>query len=149
VGFTIELSAPSRDRPERDNLELAAELRRAFPSVTDFPVDHDLIARDYLKVPRSEVLNHWAQLELHTDQALGASLITIWLSAVFIELPSTPGESSEARLARVEPVLGFFRERGFTVLPTAELVAGYEEQRKRVESCAHDRRADAGRPGAM
>ena len=136
MGFTIELEAPTRERPEHDNLELSAELRRAFPSVTDFPLDHDLIAREYAKVPRAEVLNHWAQLELHADQTLGNAIITIWLSAACIELPSTPEESCEVRLGRVEPVLGFFRERGFSVLPTAELVAGYEEQRKRVQTVA-------------
>lgn len=136
MGFTIELRAPDRQHPERDNFELGVELRWTFPSLTDFPLDHDLIASEYAKVPRDEVLNHWAQLELHADDTLGNAIITIWLSAAFIELPSTPAESCEMRLRRVEPVLGVFRERGFSVLPTAELVAGYEEQRKRVETVA-------------
>jgi hypothetical protein len=146
VGFTIELGAPSREDPERKNRELAVELMRAFPTISDFPLDHDLIARDYAKVPRDEVLNHWAQLELHADETLGNATITIWLSAAFVELPSTPAESCEARLRRVEPVLRFFRERGFSVPPVAELVTDYEQQWKRVETVAHriDGRAPIG-----
>ena len=137
MGYTIELSAPSREYPERENRNLAAELMRAFPAISDFPLDHDLIAREYANVPRNEVLNHWAQLELHADETLGNATITIWLAAAFVELPSTPAESCEARLRRVEPILGFFRERGFGVPPVAALVGDYEQQRKRVETVAH------------
>lgn len=108
MGFTIELRAPNRQSPERDNLELAANLRQTFPSLADFPLDHDLIAREYTTVPRDDVLNHWAQLELHADETLGNAIVTIWLSAAYIELPSIPAESCEARLVRIEPVLGFF-----------------------------------------
>ena len=134
--FTIELQAPTREHPEADNVTLAAEMRRAFSSITDVPLDHELIAREYARVPRDEVLNHWAQIELHGDGALGNPIIALWLSAAFIELSSTPAESCEERLRRVEPVLVFFRERGFTVPTIAELVAAYEEQRQQAATVA-------------
>jgi hypothetical protein len=137
VGFTIDLGAPSREYPDRENRELAVDLMRAFPTISDFPLDHDLIAREYANVPRDEVLNHWAQLELHADERLGNAIITIWLSAAFVELPSTPAESCEARLRRVEPILRFFRERGFSVPRVSELVTDYEQQGKRVETVTH------------
>ena len=127
------MQAPRRESPEVANIELAAELRQEFESLTDFPLDHDLIARGFAQVPRSEVLNHWAQLELHGDEVLGSPTIRIWLSKAFIELPSTPSESCAARLARIEPVLSFFSERGFVVPSMAELLIEYEEQRQRVE----------------
>jgi len=136
VGFTIELGAPNREDPERDNLALADELSRALPSLTAFPLDHDLIARQYAGVPRGEVLSCWPQLELHADDTLANATITIWLSAAFIELPSTPAESCAERLARVEPILGFFRQRGFGVPATDELVAHYERQREHADTVA-------------
>ena len=97
MGFTIEIAAPHRENPERDNLGLRDELIRAFPGLTDFPLDHDLIAKDYAHVPREEVLDHWAQFELHANDTLGNAIIDIWLSAVFIELTSTPAESCTVR----------------------------------------------------
>ena len=136
MGFTIELEAPQREDPERDNLELAADLRRTFPSLSDFPLDHDLIAREYAQVPRNEVLLHWAQLELHGDQNVGNPIITIWLATAFIELPSMPDETCADRLRRTEPILSFFEQRGFRVPPRADLVTQYEEQRRRVETVA-------------
>ena len=134
--FTIQLNAPSRAHPERDNVDLAREVTRAFSSITDCPLDHELIAREYASVPRQEVLHHWAQIELHGDESLGQPIITLWLSAAFVELGSTPSESCEARLRRVEPVLALFRDKGFTVPNVHELIAEYEQQRRRVEAVA-------------
>ncbi|MCC7185406.1 MAG: hypothetical protein IT185_04130 [Acidobacteria bacterium] len=136
MGFTIEIAAPHRENPERDNLGLRDELIRAFPGLTDFPLDHDLIAKDYAHVPREEVLDHWAQFELHANDTLGNAIIDIWLSAVFIELTSTPAESCEARLLRVRPILDNLAQRGFHVPPLADLVVEYEEQRRRVVEVA-------------
>jgi hypothetical protein len=136
VPFTIQLNAPARARPESDNVVLATEITRAFSSVTDFPLDHDLIAREYARVPRQDVLNHWAQIELHGDDSLGRPIITLWLSAAFVELGTTPSESCEEQLRRVEPVLALFRGKGFTGPNFEELVAEYEEQRRRVEAVA-------------
>jgi len=134
--FTIQLNAPSRAHPERENVDLAAEVTRRFSAISDFPLDHDLIARDYARVPRQEVLNHWAQIELHGDERVGHLTIELWQSAAFVELGSTPSESCEERLRRVEPVLAFFAEKGFTVPAFDQMVADYEEQRGRVEAVA-------------
>jgi hypothetical protein len=134
--FTIEMRAPVRELPERENLELAAELRRTFPSIEAFPLDHDLIARRFADVPRDQVLNHWAQLELHGDESIGHAIITLWLDAAYIELTSTPPTSCEEWLVRVAPVLALFRDRGFAGPSVGELLPAYKRQREAVRHVA-------------
>jgi hypothetical protein len=135
VPFTIEMQAPARERPELANVELSSALGRAFPAIVDFPLDHEKIARD-LRVPRDQVLSHWPQLELHGDETVGRPIVTIWLQAAFIEITSTPPTSCEEWLIRIEPLLAFFRERGYTVPTVPELLPEYEAQRQRVKYVA-------------
>lgn len=135
--FTIEMDAPARPDPESANRVLASELLQAFPSVADFPLDHDLIAREVMQVPRADVLKHWAQIELHGDDSVGAPTIRLWQSNAIVDLPSRPPESCESWLARVQPLLNFFRQRGFKFMSVEELAREYESQRRRVEYVAH------------
>jgi len=44
--FTIDMDAPHRPDPESVNQALASELLSAFSSISAFPLDHDLIARE-------------------------------------------------------------------------------------------------------
>jgi hypothetical protein len=134
--FTIEMGAPARSDPQAANVTLATEWLNTFPAIVDFPLDHDFIARDVVRVPRDQVLNHWPQRELLGDESLGNPIIRLWLSSAFIDLVSRPPESCRVWLRRVEPVLHFFRERGFLVAPMRELITEYEEKRKRVERVA-------------
>jgi hypothetical protein len=134
--FTIEMEAPARPDPESANQALASELLQAFPSIADFPLDHDLIAREVVHVPRADVLKHWPQIELHGDDSIGAPTIRLWQSNAFVDLPSRPPESCVSWLGRVQPLLNVFRQRGFRFMSVEELVEEYEAQRRRVEHVA-------------
>jgi hypothetical protein len=54
--FTIEMAAPAWPDSESRHSALATELIGAFPAIAVFPLDHDLIARDVVHVPRGDVL---------------------------------------------------------------------------------------------
>jgi hypothetical protein len=40
-------------------------------TVAVFPLDHELIAREIVRVPRADVLNHWPQFELADQRSWG------------------------------------------------------------------------------
>ena len=71
------------------------------------------------------MLGHWPRFELHGGTGLCDAIITIWLADAYIELPSRPALVCDESLMRVEPLLMFFRNRGFEIPELAELLKVY------------------------
>jgi hypothetical protein len=136
MGFDITLVwASPADDPCRRNRDLAGALLVQFPGLSEFPLDHDLVARE-LGVPPREVLHHWPQIELDPDGSWLEAIITLWLDRAYIELPSVPPGSCAEALAAIRPLLETMQVRGLEVQGRETLLQEYEAQRARVEYVA-------------